>query len=98
MTNAEAVAAAIQIQGYSADALNKALADAEITGSSTYSSASKNAINMVAVEVLQGMLAVTQMQEGGYSITFSASGIQARINYLSGIESAEPKVMAMHLW
>jgi len=100
MTNTEAVAAAIQFTGYSSQALTKALLDGGIDGAGTYSAGNKANINLVAIEVLRGMLAVSSVTEGGYSISFSTSGILARIDFLTGATglAPQPKVAACHLW
>lgn len=100
MTNTEAVAAAILFTGYSQQALIKAMLDAGVDGTGTYSAASKGAIDLIAVEVLRGMLGVTSISEGGYSISYNYNGIMERINFLNGEtgEAPQPKVAAVHMW
>ncbi len=100
MTNKEAVIAALQIIGYSDIAVEKALLDAGIDGNGTYTPDTGAQIDSVAVEVLQGMLSLASVSEGGYSVSYSVAGIEARIDYLNGRNgiSAQPTVTARNVW
>jgi hypothetical protein len=100
MTNKEAVIATIQITGFPDAGVNKALLDAGIDETVNYSVGNKKIIDLAAIEVLQGMLAVASVSEGSYSISYSIAGVQARISYLSGLHgiSTQPKVRAVKLW
>jgi hypothetical protein len=100
MTNKEAVIASIQITGYSDSAIDKALLDAGIEGSVNYNSANKKPIDLVAIEVLQGMRALSSVTEGGYSVSYSLAGIEARLGYLNALYgiTGQPKVRAVKMW
>lgn len=100
MTNTEAVKRAIQIPGYSEEAIEKFLFDAGIDGTVNYIASDKSKINLIAIEALKGMLAVMSITEGGYSISYSVEGIKERLGYLETVEgiSGQPKVRAVKLW
>lgn len=101
MTKKEAVIAALQITGYSDAAVEKALLDNAITGSGIYSSSDRGIIDTVAIEVLQGMLSVASISEGGMSVTYSIQGVKDRIAYLqvkNGIDPGGPKVRRRDVW
>jgi hypothetical protein len=102
MTNKEAVIAALQIIGYSESAIDKALIDLEVTSDTVYSKENTKSIDLVAIEVLQGMLSVSDVKEGGYSVSYSIDGVKARIAYLqdrNGLTStSKPTVRSRNVW
>ncbi len=97
MTNKEALIATMQAPGYSDAAVEKALLDAEIDVGEDYAIASKATIDLIAIDVLKGMLAVASISEGGYSIGYSIEGIKLRISALETVNgiSVQPKVRAL---
>jgi len=101
MTNKEATIAALQITGYSDSAIEKALLDNGLNGDLTYDPSNAKGIDLIAIEVLQGMLAVASVSEGGLSVSYSVSGIKARIDYLkgkNGIPLDGPTVNVANVW
>lgn len=85
MTIKEAVIATLQITGYADGAIEKALLDSGLNGEDTYTATMKQSIGLAAIEVLQGMLSLASVSEGGYSISYSVAGIKLRLDYLNGI-------------
>lgn len=101
MTNKEAVIATLQITGYSDSAIEKALLDNGLNGEDTYTTTIKQSIGTVAIEVLQGMLSLASVTEGGYSVSYSVAGIQARLgilNGLYGVAAPVPTVTSPNVW
>lgn len=102
MTNAEAV---IAVAGVSVDALliEKALIDLNMTSTGWYDVLDGKTIDLAAIEVLKGIIAMADITEGGYSIKYDRSAILKRITAL-GIKNgiAEyltvPKVRAVNVW
>lgn len=106
MTKAQALAAAVALP-VEALQLEKALLDADITGSETYAKTSQTLIDRAAIELLQGLKSTKNVQEGGYSLTLDLNAINERIEYLAGraglthllIVEKRPTVQdASHLW
>ena len=101
MTNLQAIIGELKITGYSELAVEKALLDAGLNPTDTYnSSASNKIIAKAAIEVLEGMLAVEKVSEGGYSITYSREGVMLLIaslkkkhNIINGRE-----IKALNVW
>ncbi len=93
MTNSEALAAVVQIEQIPANAYEKALVDAGLTGSSTYSSVNEKLVNTAAIAILSGLL-YTSISEGGYSISFDSQAVQNKIASLGG----GPKVRGLKVW
>ena len=102
MTNLEATIAAIQTPGYDEGAVGKALIDAGINGADQYSSGNAKSLDLVAIEVLTGMLAVASISEGGYRIGYSEEGLKVRIGMLKakwGIkDTSMPTVNGVQRW
>lgn len=101
MTIKEAVIATLQITGYSDSAIEKALLDNGLNGEDTYTSTMIKSVGVVAIEVLQGMLSLASITEGGYSVSYSIAGIQLRLDYLNGLygEAAPmPTVTSPSVW
>lgn len=81
-------------------AIDKALVDNNIDGRDGYSSANAKSIDLVAIDILQGLLTAPDVTEGGYSIRYDRSAIQQRLSYLSqkhGIGSG-PTVRRANVW
>lgn len=101
MTKREAVIATVQISGYSEEAVDKAVADNFFEPDGNYNpQTDKTAVGKAAVDVLQGMKSIASITEGGYSISYSLAGIDARLNYISGLYDIPlgPIVKAEFLW
>lgn len=101
MTNKEATIAALQITGYSDSAIEKTLLDNGLNGDLTYDPSNSKGIDLIAIEILQGMLSVASVSEGGFSVSYSIPGIQARIDYLNaknGITTGVPTVKGVDIW
>jgi len=100
MTIKDATIAALQITGYSDSAIDKALLDNGLNGDDTYTSSNAKSIDLIAIEVLQGMMAVASVSEGGFSVSYSLGGIKARLDYLNaknGITTG-PVVKGVNVW
>lgn len=101
MTNKEAIIASLQITGYSDSAIEKALLDSGLNGGDSYETINAKSIDLAAIDVLQGMLSVSSVSEGGYSVSYSTAGIKARLEYLSaknGLLGAVPTVTSKSVW
>lgn len=82
MTKKEALVAALQISVPDIT-LEKALIDNDLVGTDPYGKANELIIDTCAVTILQGLLAVPNISEGGMSVTYDRSGIEKRIQYLA---------------
>jgi hypothetical protein len=82
MTNKEALIAALQISVEDAT-LIKALIDLDVDGSETYSKVNATAIDKCAIEVLQGILSMPDVSEGGYSVKYDRKAVESRLSFLS---------------
>jgi hypothetical protein len=82
MTKKEALIAALQISVEDAT-LEKALIDNDVIGSETYTKSNATTIDLCAIEVLQGILSIPDVTEGGYSVKYDRAAVQARLTYLS---------------
>jgi hypothetical protein len=102
MTNREAVIAEIQLNGYSDDLLDKSMTDLNLNAADVYGSVNSALVDKVAISVLQAMLLLASVNEGGYGISYSLSGIKARIDFLcarSGISSSsQPRIKMRNIW
>lgn len=102
MTIKEATIAALQVSGYSDSAIEKALLDNGLNGSDSYSSGNSKDVDLIAIEVLQGMLSVASVTEGGFSVSYSIIGIKNRLAYLSaknGISDVtKPSISSPKVW
>lgn len=76
MTKKEALIAVIQVSVPDVT-VEKALIDAGIDGSESYSSSSEKDIDLCAVKILQGLQSVPNISEGGMSITYNLAGIRS---------------------
>jgi len=83
MTNLEALKAVVQVENIPGNSFTKALIDAGIDGTATYTSSNATSINAVALEVLKGLL-ISSISEGGYSISFDRAAIEKKIAVLDG--------------
>lgn len=97
MTNKEAVIATLQITGYSDGAIEKALLDNGLNGADTYVIENSKNVRLVSIEVLQGMLSLSSVSEGGYTVSYSAAGIQKRLDYLNDAKG-QPVVRRSNAW
>jgi len=100
MTIKEATIAALQITGYSDSAIEKALLDNGLNGDQAYQSSDAKSVDLIAIEILQGMVAVASVSEGGFSVSYSVAGIKARIDYLNGKYGVVtgPTVKGVDIW
>lgn len=101
MTKRDAVIATVQISGFSDAAVDKAVMDNFFEPDGTYNpETDKKAVAQAAIDVLQGMRSIASISEGGFSVSYSLAGIDARLNYLSGLYDITlgPVVKAEHLW
>lgn len=93
MTNLEALQGALGEYVASDNALSKALIDQDLVSGDAYSSGNKEAVNNAAIDVLNGIL-YSSVSEGGYSVTYSAESIRAKILSLGG----GPTVRGVNCW
>jgi hypothetical protein len=101
MTKQEALIAEVQVSGIPDNSIAKALIDYAIDGSATYTAADSDLITKAAIEILEGMLALASVTEGGYSVTYSIPGIEARLKYLkdkTGITTGLPTIKGVRPW
>lgn len=101
MTNKEALIAEVLVEGVSDNTYEKALLDANLNGTQQYASVNDQAISLAAIAVLQAILPLASQTEGGYSITFSVSGIKARLAYLqdkTGTSTGAPTIRGVSAW
>ncbi len=94
MNNKEAVIATLQITGYPDNAIEKALFDNVLDGEDSYSINNKELVDSISINVLQGMLSVASISEGGYSVSYSIEGVKLRLAQLG----AGPTVKAVNFW
>lgn len=99
MTNIQALQAALEPYVLSDLALEKALTDASLVSTDTYSSAIN--IAKAAIKALKQLLVLSSESEGGFAASYSLEGIKARIkslcleHNLTGSEySVEPTISA----
>lgn len=95
MTNTQALQATLGEYQASANALEKALTDQGLSGLDAYTAANLDQVNLAAVAVLSSIL-VSSVSEGGYSITYDRSGIEALIASLGG--GSVPKITSEKWW
>ena len=69
MTNREAVISEIHVSFASDNAIDKAIIDQGITGSSEYDGSYKKEVAIAALSVLKALLSTKSVQEGGYTLT-----------------------------
>ena len=63
--------------------LDIALINKGLTGTDVYAASDQQAIELCAIDVLQGLLASPDISEGGYSVRFDRKAVQARILFLA---------------
>lgn len=104
MTNKEALVAALQVS-VDDNTLEKALLDNDITGSAVYDKTKAADIDLCAINVLQSILATADVSEGGYSVRYDRTAIQARLQYLARLRGVtdmlnnmNPSVKAVSPW
>lgn len=93
MTNLEALKATLGEYQANDSSLSKALIDQQLTESSTYTVDNKEAVDLAAIDVLNGIL-YSSVSEGGYSVTYNTDSIKTRIAALGGA----PKVRGVNCW
>lgn len=101
MTNHDAIVSAIGVTGFSEIAVQKALIDGELIPTSSYDILNRKEIDLAAIEVLKGMLSIDTITEGGYTIKYSLTGVQKRLDYLTalyGINTLRPTVRTRSIW
>jgi len=96
VTNTQALQATLGEYTAAATALEKALLDQGLSGLDAYSASNLTQVNLAAVAVLSSIL-VSSVSEGGYSITYDRSGIEALIAALGG-GGGQPKVTSEKWW
>lgn len=102
MTNKEALLAVVQVANIPDNSLVKALMDAEILDTDEYEINLADDIDLVAIDVLQGLLSQPDIQEGGYKITFDRAAIAKRLGFLADkqdvVITGGPIVQAKNPW
>ena len=78
MTKKEALVAVLQISVPDLT-LEKTMIDNAITGADAYSVADEKGIDLCAVVILQGLMSVPNITEGGMSVTYDRNGLHSRL-------------------
>jgi hypothetical protein len=94
MTNIAALQAVLMVS-VPDNTLSKALLDAELTESDTYTSDNRLIVEACAVDILKSLLTTPNISEGGYSISFDRNAIQVRLGQLTG---AKPTIKGVRPW
>ncbi len=104
MIKSAALLAVVGMQ-YSSEIAEKALADRSVDGTVEYSPSDAKQIDLVAIDILQGLLVTPSFTEGGMTIKYDYKAIQARLSYLTGkypveypVISTRPKVRGVSVW
>lgn len=101
MTNKEALIAVCMVAVPDAS-VEKALIDNDLIGDDEYSIDAKEEIDLCAIDVLKGTLALADITEGGYSVRYDRKAIQARIDAimtdLDIAVSTEPTIDGASPW
>jgi hypothetical protein len=101
MTNKEALIAVLQVS-VPDNSADKVLLDAGITGTDAYSAGNSKAIDLCAIDALQGLLSTPDVSEGGYSVRYDRAAVQARLQYLSTkngvVNPGAPSVKGIAPW
>lgn len=97
MTNREALEAVLQVD-VDRITVEKAMIDVGIDPEDTYGSSLKKKIDGCAVSILQGILSRPDITEGGYSVKYDRSAIQARIDSINGVKPKTAQVRIRNLW
>lgn len=102
MTNKEALVAVLGGFEVPDDTLEKALLDVGIRGAQEYVSDNAEDIDVCAIDILQLLLSVPNVSEGGYSISYDRGAIKERLNFLSAKHSLlnplSPYVTSKPIW
>ena len=102
MINKAALVAVVQVSGIPDDSLVKALLDAGIIDTDQYTSDLSDDIDLVAIEVLQGLLSQPDISEGGYSIRYDRAAISKRLEFLASKQEVDitggPTVRGINPW
>jgi hypothetical protein len=83
MTKKEALQAVLTGISVMDATLEKALLDNELTGADTYTKDDVKTIDLCAIDVLQAVLSMQNVSEGGYSISTNVEAVKARLLYLA---------------
>jgi len=85
--------------------LELSLINRGLTGTDAYSAADQQAVELCAIDVLNGLLSTPDISEGGYSIRFDRAAVQKRVLFLAqrnnvrAITDAQmPKVRGASPW
>jgi hypothetical protein len=104
MTKKEALVATLQVSVPDIS-LEKAMIDQAITGTDVYASTDEKDIDLCAIKILQGLLAVPNISEGGMSISYDREGIQAVLLLLAKkhsisevVNQYKPSVTGKSVW
>lgn len=101
MTNKEALMAVVGFE-VSDDAIDKSLVDAGIKGAEEYTTNDAEDIDLCAIDLLQLLLSVPNVSEGGYSISYDRTAIKDRLNFLSGkhglMNPSSPFITSKSIW
>ena len=101
MTNKAALIAVLHGIQVPDDSLEKAMTDNDVTGSGNYVKVNAKAIDLCAIDVLQGILSEPDVQEGDYSIQYDRNAIRARLDYLNeknDLTSSAPTITSKPVW
>lgn len=93
MTILEALQAALGDYEAGGNVLSKALIDQGLTDTDAYTTDNKASVDKAAIAVLNGIL-YSSVSEGGYSVTYNADAIKAKIRWLGG----GPEVNGVSVW
>lgn len=94
MTKQEAVVATCQASVPS-NSIQLALTNRGLNGTDPYMAADQTDIELASIDVLYGLLSTPDITEGGYSIKFDRSSIQARLLFLAKKNNATAIVSAL---
>lgn len=81
MTNKNALLAVVQV-AVEDDVIEKALLDQSLNLGSTYTTTNAKAIDLAAIDVLDGILSRPDISEGGFSVRYDRTAIQKRLDAL----------------
>ncbi len=101
MTKKEALSAVLQVT-VPDNTLEKALLDQDITGADAYTADDATEIDLAAIAVLEGLLSVADVSEGGFSIKYDRKSIESRLYYLSSkhglVAKGQPTISSKAVW
>jgi hypothetical protein len=102
MTNREALTAALQVEFPDAS-IELALINSGLDGTAVYAQGNKGAVNLMALDLLRGLLTTPDITEGGMSIKYDRNAVLKRVASLEVTTetipvAAIPKVRSPRVW